>query len=292
MQTKIIEIDPRQLKLLKLNARYMRHEEYQKLVANIKRDGQLTSAPFACWDGDGYLVLSGNHRTQAAIAAGLEIIPCIVTDDELSADQRAAIQLSHNAIAGQDDPYLLKEIYESILDLNWKEYCGLDDKTLELLDKASSQALSEANLKFLSLNMIFLPDELKEAEQVLQQAKDAARVADSVWLAKRSQYDDWLEAQENSMASYNVKNVATAIDLVLKIFTRNITQLQEGYDKPESDKTWVPLETVVGRRKIPAKVAKKIAKVLGKIQGEKKLKNEELWRGLEILAEKYLQGGD
>ena len=289
MKTKIIEIDPRQLKLLKLNARYMRHEEYQKLVANIKRDGQLTSAPFACWDGDGYLVLSGNHRTQAAIAAGLETIPCIVTDDELSADQRTAIQLSHNAIAGQDDPYLLKEIYESILDLNWKEYCGLDDKTLDLLDKASSQALSEANLKFLTLSMVFLPDELKEAEQIIQQAKDAAKTADSIWLAKRSQYDDWLDAQENAMASYNVKNVATAVDIILKIFTRNVTQLQEGYDKPESDKSWVPIETVLGRRKIPAGTAKKLSKALSKIQGEENLKNGELWRGIETLVELYLR---
>lgn len=287
MQTKIIEIDPRQLKLLKLNARYMRHEEYQKLVANIKRDGQLTSAPFACWDGDGYLVLSGNHRTQAAIAAGLENIPCIVTDEELSADQRTAIQLSHNAITGQDDPYLLKEIYESILDLSWKEYCGLDDKTLELLDKASSQALSEANLQFLTLNMVFLPDELDEAENVIRCAKDMAKSADSTWLAKREQYDDWLEAQENAMASYNVKNVATAVDIILKIFTRNITQLQEGYELPERDKTWVPVETVLGRRKIPVGLAKKLSKTLTKIQGKENLKGDELWRGLELLVDCY-----
>lgn len=98
MKTRIIQIDPRELKLLQLNARYMRHEEYQRLVANVKRDGQLTSAPFACKDGDKYLVLSGNHRTQAAIAAGLETIPCIVTDDELSEDQKISIQLSHNSL--------------------------------------------------------------------------------------------------------------------------------------------------------------------------------------------------
>lgn len=45
INTKIIEIDPRELKLLKMNARFMRHEEFQRLVANIKRDGQLTLGP-------------------------------------------------------------------------------------------------------------------------------------------------------------------------------------------------------------------------------------------------------
>ena len=74
----------------------------------VKRDGQLTSAPFACRDGDGYLVLSENHRTQSAIAAGLETIPYIITDDELSEDQRISIQISHNALSGKDDPFILK----------------------------------------------------------------------------------------------------------------------------------------------------------------------------------------
>ena len=168
MKTRIIQINPRELKLLKLNARYMRHEEYQKLVANIKRDGQLTSAPFACKDGDEYLVLSGNHRTKAAIAAGLETIPCIVTDDELSEDQKIGIQLSHNALSGKDDLYILKELYDKILDLDWKEYSGLDDKTLEMLDKMTAQSLSEANLDFQTLGMVFLPDELADAQKIIE----------------------------------------------------------------------------------------------------------------------------
>ena len=290
MRTRIIQINPRELKLLALNARYMRHEEYQRLVANIKRDGQLTSAPFACKDGDKYLVLSGNHRTQAAIAAGLDSIPCIVTDDELSEDQRVSIQLSHNALAGKDDPYILKELYDKILDLSWKEYSGLDDKTLEMLDKMTSQSLSEANLQYQTLGIVFLPDELDKAQKVIDDAKNSIKTADATWLAKRSSYDDWLDAQESVQSSYGVKNVATAVDIILKIFQKNITQLQKSYDKPADDKKWVPLETIIGRNKIPAGSAKKIIKAVQKIQGSEKLKEVELWRALEILAEKYLAG--
>ena len=290
METRIIQINPRELKLLKLNARYMRHEEFQRLVANIKRDGQLTSAPFACKDGDGYLVLSGNHRTQAAIAAGLESIPCIVTDDELSEDQRVSIQLSHNALAGKDDPYILKELYDKILDLNWKEYSGLDDKTLEMLDKMTAKSLSEASLQYQTLSLVFLPDELTEAKKVIDDAKNAAKNADETWLMKHSQYDDWLDAQESVQSSNGIKNVATAIDIILKIFKRNITQLQESYDKPEDDKRWIPLETVIGRNKIPAGSAKKLLKAVQKIQNTEKLKKSELWQVLEVLAEKYLAG--
>jgi hypothetical protein len=45
----------------------MRHETYAQLVANIRRDGKLTSVPFAFRDGEKYTVLSGNHRVRAAI---------------------------------------------------------------------------------------------------------------------------------------------------------------------------------------------------------------------------------
>ena len=290
METRVIQIDPRELKLLKLNARYMRHEEYQRLVANIKRDGQLTSAPFACKDGDKYLVLSGNHRTQAAIAAGLKSIPCIVTDDELSEDQKTSIQLSHNSLVGKDDPYILKELYDKILDLSWKEYSGLDNKTLEMLDKMTAQSLSEADLQYLTLSVVFLPDELESAQNIIKDAIESTKTADATWLTKRSQYDDWLDAQESVQSSYKIKNVAVAFDIILKMFKQNITQLQKAYARLEDDKKWVELETVVGRNKIPANIAKKLSKAVRKIQGSEKLKENELYRTLEILADKYLTG--
>ena len=159
-----LEIDPREIKLLETNARYMKHEEFNRLVENIRRDGKLTSTPFLCKDDDDrWLCLSGNHRTKAAIEVGLPTITCLATDDPLSKEQRIAIQLSHNAIAGQDDPATLKALYEQILDMSLKQYRGLDDKTLALLDKFSSISISEANLTFHTLSLVFLPDELDAA---------------------------------------------------------------------------------------------------------------------------------
>ena len=80
-----LEIDPREIKLLETNARYMKHEEFNRLVENIRRDGKLTSTPFLCKDDDDrWLCLSGNHRTRAAIEVGLPTITCLATDDPLS----------------------------------------------------------------------------------------------------------------------------------------------------------------------------------------------------------------
>ncbi|MEE1306757.1 MAG: ParB/RepB/Spo0J family partition protein [Anaerovibrio sp.] len=286
-----MEIDPKEIKLLEMNARYMKHEEFRRLVDNVRKDGQLSSAPFLCRDDDGrWLCLSGNHRTQAAVEVGLKKIICLATEDPLTKDQRIAIQLSHNSIAGQDDPATLKLLYEEILDVEAKKYSGLDDKTLDLLDKFASVSISESNLKFQTLQMVFLPDELEEAEQVIDKVREEAKHADAVWLARHSSYDDWLDTQEATMASYGIKNAATAIDLVLKLAARNITQPREGYEDASADKKWVPIETVIGRLKIPDGAAKVISKALNRMQGRGEINSNELWAGLEQLAAAYLSG--
>ena len=287
-----VTVNPRDVKLLEVNARFMRHEEYKQLVDNIRKDGQLTSTPFLCKDEDGkWLCLSGNHRVMAAADAGLEEILCLATEDKLTQDQKIAIQLSHNAIAGQDDPATLKILYESILDTEMKKYSGLDDKTLELLDKFSSISIAESNLEFRTLHMVFLPDELEDAKKVIDEAKRAARSANELWLAKHSEYDDWLDAQDSIMSSYGIKNVATAVDLILKVFQKNITQLQEGYKDKTKDKNFVPLETVIGRNKIPAGVAKKLSKAIAKVQGGGAIQSGEEYKALEIIADAFLSKG-
>ena len=293
MQTKVIHVDPKTLKLLEVNARFMRHEEFQRLVANVKKDGQLTSAPFAARNADGtYEVLSGNHRVQAAIAAGLESIPCIITDDELSKEQRIAIQLSHNAIVGQDDPDTLKKLYDEIFDIDLKEYSGLDDKTLGLLDKASSQAMTEANLEYQVLSVVYLPDELKDAQRIIGKALETTKNSAAVWLARDSEYDRWLDAQETASSAHNVKNVSAAIKIILDIFERNLTQLSEGWDGEDSkhdNSTWVPLSTVLGRTKIPAGGAKTIKRALDKMVGSGEITSKNLYDGLVKLCADYIE---
>lgn len=292
MKIYTVEIDPREIKLLEVNARYMKHEDFVQLTDNIRRDGALSSAPFLWKDPqDGkYLCLSGNHRTMASIDAGLQKITCLATDDPLTEDQKIAIQLSHNSLSGQDDIATLKLLYEQILDTESKKYSGLDDKALELMDKFSMLSLSEANLKFQTLSMVFLPDELEAAKKVIDEAKDRVKSSDSVWLARMADYDAWLDEQEAVSSSYNVKNVATAVDLMLKLLSRNMDQLSEGWYDTATDKQWVPIESVIGRNKIPAGTAKILKKALDKMVGSQKISSKELWKGLEAMAEKYVKG--
>ena len=108
-----------ELKLLEKNARYMKGPQFERLVENIRRDGVLTSFPLVHREGKALEVISGNHRVSAAIKAGIEESDVIEVTTPLTRQQFVALQLSHNAIAGQDDPNILRSLYDE-LDFGWK----------------------------------------------------------------------------------------------------------------------------------------------------------------------------
>ncbi|KAB2328945.1 hypothetical protein F7731_23620 [Cytobacillus depressus] len=293
INTKIVSANPRDLKLLELNARYMRHETFQQLVSNIQRDGKLTQLPFCIWEDGHWKVLSGNHRVKAAIEAGLDTIEFIGTEDKLSQDRQRAIQLSHNAISGEDDPTILKTLYEEIEDIDFKMYAGLDDKTLELLEKVQPESLSEVNLEFQTMNIVFLPSELEKAKEMIDEIQKEVK-ADEVWLASMQAYDNFLDSMEAVSTSYDVKNVALTLLILLGIVQRNLDQLSDGwYDEEEQEakhKNWIPLSTIFNHHKIPSKSGAVVKKALDRMLSKGELEKQQKWEALEYWATQYLQG--
>ena len=114
--------------LLEHNARYMTKEQLGRLTENVKGDGFLSQLPFCIRLESGkYKVISGNHRVKSAIKAGLtRILVLFGTPDVFDEQRQVAIQLSHNAISGQDDISILQELYASLKDLGLKAYTGID----------------------------------------------------------------------------------------------------------------------------------------------------------------------
>ncbi|MFF2507594.1 ParB/Srx family N-terminal domain-containing protein [Streptomyces sp. NPDC058067] len=94
----MVQGDPRTLTLLDHNARFLPHEQFRQLVANIERDGHLTSTPLVWNDRETgrLVVLSGNHRTLAAVEAGLSTIWWMQIDELTS---RAAYKVGNTATA-------------------------------------------------------------------------------------------------------------------------------------------------------------------------------------------------
>lgn len=305
MQVDLIQIDPNEIKLLDVNARYMRHETFMRLVDNIKRDGKLTSVPFG-WqvhdddtqtpqtDDDGqpvYEVLSGNHRVKAAVAANLDQIDFMVTRDYLSPDHRRAIQLSHNSITGEDDPEILKTIYSDIHDVEMRMYSGLDDKALGMIASPEVMPLGEANLEFQTISMTFLPHEVESIDAVWTEAKKAVAGSKAVWLNRWADYDRALDAIEDASTAHGVRNTATAMQLILGVFERNLPDLTEAYldglGDPIEPGRRVPTASVLGDRHIPAKTASRLEKLIARLMSQKQIDSDSRWQVLDHLLDAY-----
>lgn len=294
-ETRIIRIDPRELMLLEVNAHYMKPEMYKRLVANVRRDGRLTSVPFAIWnvEHEKYEVFSGNHRTRAAIDAGLREIDLMVTDDDVPAAQKRAIQLSHNAIFGEDDYAVLKRLYEEIEGVDWKEYSGLDDKTLDMLKKVSPSSLGEANLQFQVLNLVFLPDEIEAAKKMLKEALDQC-AGDEKWLVRMREYSDFLELQEIAGAMNGVKNQAVSMMLVLGVAMANVTAFSQALEDREEhlkrSSHWVPLHGVLGTDRVPPEVALKLKRCVDTMVAQKVIPEDKRFQAIDVLLDDFSAG--
>ncbi|WP_326814008.1 ParB N-terminal domain-containing protein [Streptomyces sp. NBC_01763] len=294
LQPRLVRRDPRLLTRLPVNARYMTKEEYDRLVENVRADGCLTSVPLVYGAGEyeegRELVLSGNHRTDAAVDAGLDEIDVMLIDDPQEKDQLIARQISHNSIAGKDDPATLKQLYDEIEDVDWRAYSGLDDDQLQLLAEVSPEGLSEANLDFATVSLVFLPLELEAAREAFDQARLGQNAS---WLAARADYEQTLDTLASTHAAHKVGNVATALHAILTIVENHLTDLQAGYQSPDGESLHsgtVGLETVLGARSLPAPAAVTINKAISAAEGRGEIEQGQGWRLLERLAGEYLSG--
>ena len=230
MEHEIIQADPKSLKLLENNARFMKDDQYDRLVENIERDEMLSSVPFAALDSEGnWEVLSGNHRVRAAIDAGLEEISVMVTHDDLSKDQKIAIQLSHNSIVGEDDPTTLAGLYGSLEDIDMKLYSGLDDSILGKLPSVEVETVEEVNTDSRLLLFVFLPHELKSVTRILDEAMTKAPSAKKTYIGDMKEFDRLTKAMDDVEDIKGVRNRSTALRLILGVFENHKDDLRSGH---------------------------------------------------------------
>lgn len=216
-------VAPSDLTLLKKNARVLKKDTFQQLTANISADKRLSSVPL-CWSmPDGKLeVLSGNHRVQAAIQAGLTQILVMVIEDDLNKAQQIAIQLSHNALVGSDDPTILAELWAAIDDIEAKLYAGLSSDEVERLEKIELVGFSTPQVCTRTLTFAFVDAEAERFNAVLEQLE--AFPAKEMHLADLRQFDRFFDLLEGVKKSFDVRNSSLAM---LKLMDIAEAALQE-----------------------------------------------------------------
>jgi hypothetical protein len=211
LDTRIVRVDPRSLKLLEVNAHYMDDGTFQQLVENIKRDGELMSTPVV-YRG---VVLSGNHRTKAAIAAGLSEIEVKEILTELTAEHQLAIQLSQNAINGKDDPNILAKLYTSVASLEFRRYTGLTDDAFKC-DEAKLASMGVTRPKYESLEIVFLPED-KAAFLELLERVEKSKKAKTIVVGSLDDFDAIFNAVVDAKQKTGILNNALALRAIARI---------------------------------------------------------------------------
>lgn len=212
-------IDPvEDCELLERNARYMTKEQLGRLTENVKGDGFLSQLPFCIKESSGkFKVLSGNHRVKSAIKAGLRRILVLFGAEEAFDEQRQlAIQLSHNAIQGQDDISILQELYASLKDLGLKAYTGIDEKELFKYRSLDFSGISEQDISLNPVNLMFCDMNKEYVEKTFDALEKSGLDPEKDALVVGS-IDRFVEIMTMCKRRLNIKNRSVAVLAMCRI---------------------------------------------------------------------------
>lgn len=185
----LMAVAPSSLTLLKDNARFFKRETFRQLRDNIAADKRLSSVPLCYRHKDGSLeVLSGNHRVKASMEANIPHIMVLVITEELEKSKRIAIQLSHNALVGEDDQSLLANLWAQIESVADKLYTGLDSEMVKELGDVELVNFSTPQVPAHMVTFMFTDGEKDQISEVLDLLADAARRSSAVYVCPAEQY--------------------------------------------------------------------------------------------------------
>ena len=197
----------------------MTPEQYAALRDNIAADGALTTTPLV-YRGR---ILSGHHRIQAAIAAGITEAECIDILTELSPERQTAIQLSHNAIVGTDDPTTLGAMWRE-LPLSEQLYSGLLESDLVSSRDVELENLLSVYPSYVTLTINFLPAERESFEALVERV---SKSDGSVHVAKRDDFDLLFDAVVRVKDGQQIKNSAVALRRMAELAIEKLDQAGE-----------------------------------------------------------------
>jgi len=209
-------VSPNELRAQPLNARYMNNQTMELLVKNIRRDSHLESTPLvARVEGVEHLqIVSGHHRVEAAKTAGLEQILVMVINVS-SRDELRSKQLSHNALEGRDDLGTLKQLYDSIGDLELKYLSGLKD----VVDSVKFTSLQFMTGALKEVTMTFFPEEIEEIDRAMELIRKESFVGRGtvVRVSDRKDFGPFMEAMRRVKKVEHIKSTGAAVCRMVEI---------------------------------------------------------------------------
>lgn len=219
-------VDPRSLVILKKNARVFKKDVFKQLTDNIRKDGRLSSMPLCRRTEDGNLeVLSGNHRVQASIQANLPSILVMVIEAELSRAEQIAIQLSHNALVGEDDKAILAELWSEIEDIEAKLYAGLSSDVVEQLAKVDLVSFTTPQIASRVVTFAFVEDEAERLNAVLDALE--AIPGKEAFVQSIEHFDRFFDLLEQTKKKCAVRNTSLAMLQLIEVCEKALAEMPD-----------------------------------------------------------------
>lgn len=207
-----------------LNANEMTEKDFNQLCENIGISG-LSSVP-ACYkrESDGkFVIISGHHRVRAAEKEGYTEIYIIYADEkDLSKDEIIAIQLSHNSLHGQDNKGILRRLFESIRDVEFKKFSHININEIGSIDVQSLNIIPMCETYTVSL--VLYKQDLDCLEELIGCIKEAQNKSEYVILADQENTEEaYLELMKEVSKKFDIKSSNIAFSKILELAK---TQLQ------------------------------------------------------------------
>lgn len=225
------------------NARIMTQFKFDRLAENVKANGGLYESlplvtPIENKGGNPeFLIISGHHRIRAARSANLTEIHVIVIERKLKKDEIIAKQLSHNALNGEDDPNVLKELYLEIEEINFRIDSGLTDHEVNVEMSPVKINDIQIELDYELINILFLPRQTKKLEEIFAYIDaNQKETVKTTMIADKADFERFAEQAREIHKRDNIINVSAIVARMIEIveeYHKNAPVIEETEKKPK-----------------------------------------------------------
>ena len=200
-----------------VNARVMSSEKFRILSNNIKEEGSLESLPL-CYKLDNgrneFGIISGHHRVRACRAACVMVIPILVINRHLSHDEIVSKQIAHNSLSGFDDKDVLKQLYDSISDINAKIASGVSETELGNVEVDVDMTEVKIDKEFEPILIMFTKEDKENLDRIIEEL-DVPEYEKMI--ADIRDFKAFSKLCNRVSKKFDVRNIAGIMALIIKL---------------------------------------------------------------------------
>lgn len=141
----------------------------------------------------------------------------MVITEQLDKSRRIAIQLSHNALVGEDDQSILANLWAQIESVQDKLYSGLDSETLKELGDVELVNFSTPQIPAHMVTFMFTDGEKSQLSEILDILADNAKKSSCVYLCQAGQYDKFLKIVADVKNAEKIRDSSLAMTRLMEI---------------------------------------------------------------------------